>query len=58
MQDVAAALQAVHTRVRAAEERFGRVPGSVAFLAVSKTRPPEDLRAAFVEGQRPSARTT
>ena len=52
MQDVAAALQAVHTRVRAAEERFGRVPGSVALLAVSKTRPPEDLRAAFVEGQR------
>ena len=52
MQDVAAALQAVHTRVRVAEERFGRVPGSVALLAVSKTRPPEDLRAAFVEGQR------
>lgn len=51
MQDVAVALQAVHARVRAAEERFGRVPGSVALVAVSKTRPPEDLRAAFVEGQ-------
>ena len=52
MQDVAAALQAVQARIRSAEERFGRAPGSVALLAVTKTRPPEDLRAAFAAGQR------
>jgi hypothetical protein len=39
-------------RIAAAEARSGRPPGSVALLAVSKTRPAADLRAAWQLGQR------
>lgn len=49
--DVAARLQAVHARIRAAEQRFGRVPGSVRLLAVSKTQPPAAIAAAAAAGQ-------
>jgi hypothetical protein len=52
MDDIAGRLQAVRARLRAAEARFGRAPGSVALVAVSKTRPPADVRAAFAAGQR------
>ena len=49
--DVAARLQAVLARIRAAEQRFGRVPGSVRLLAVSKTQPPAAIAAAAAAGQ-------
>lgn len=52
MDDVAERLRAVQGRLRAAEARFGRPPGSVALLAVSKTRPPAEVREAFAAGQR------
>lgn len=45
-------LAEVHARIRAAESRFGRAPGSVALLAVSKQQPVEKLRAAYAAGQR------
>lgn len=50
--DVATHLQAVRERIRAAEARYGRAPGSVTLLAVSKQQPIERLRAAYAEGQR------
>jgi hypothetical protein len=48
----AARLSAVLARIRAAEQRFGRVPGSVALLAVSKTKPVAALAAVAAAGQR------
>jgi len=51
MSDIAARLAAVRERLRAAEARFGRTPGSVALLAVSKRQPPEALRQALAAGQ-------
>ncbi|MGD2082415.1 MAG: YggS family pyridoxal phosphate-dependent enzyme [Chromatiales bacterium] len=45
-------LHAVELRVRDACLRFGRDPGSVTLLAVSKTRPAGDVRAARACGQR------
>ena len=38
-------LRGVEARVRAAEVQFGRVPGSVQILPVSKTRPAEEIAA-------------
>jgi hypothetical protein len=52
MQGVSERLQVVRDRLRAAEGRFGRPAGSVALLAVTKTRPPADVREAFAAGQR------
>ncbi|MCG6862595.1 MAG: YggS family pyridoxal phosphate-dependent enzyme [Chromatiaceae bacterium] len=49
---VAERLVLVRERIRAAEERFGREPGSVALLAVSKKHGTEKIRAAFAAGQR------
>lgn len=49
---VGAALTAVRERIRAAEHRYGRDPGSVALLAVSKTQPPAAIAAAAAAGQR------
>jgi pyridoxal phosphate enzyme (YggS family) len=43
-------LQAVLARVRAAEQRFGRVPGSVQLLPVSKTRPAADIARVAAAG--------
>lgn len=51
MSGVAGRLARVHERIRAAEARFGRSPGSVALLAVSKRQPPEALREALAAGQ-------
>lgn len=45
-------LAAVRERIRRAEERFGRAPGSVALLAVSKKQEPAKIRAAHAAGQR------
>ncbi|MBK1726658.1 YggS family pyridoxal phosphate-dependent enzyme [Halorhodospira neutriphila] len=51
MTEIAARLEAVHRRVRAAEAEYGRRPGSVAVLAVGKRHPSEALRAAYAAGQ-------
>ncbi|OYV76043.1 MAG: YggS family pyridoxal phosphate enzyme [Chromatiales bacterium 21-64-14] len=40
----------VQARIRRAEIRYGRPPGSVALLAVSKGHGPEAIRAAFAAG--------
>ena len=45
-------LAAVRARVDAAAAACGRSPESVLLLAVSKTKPLEDLREAFAAGQR------
>ncbi len=52
MQDIPANLKEVTARIRAAELRFGRAPGSVQLLAVSKTQPAEAIRHAYLAGQR------
>ena len=48
---VAASLAAVRERIAAAERRFGRPPGSVALVAVAKTRPASLIREAWEAGQ-------
>ena len=50
-ETIAQHLQRVRERIRAAEARFGREPGSVRLLAVSKMQPAESIRAAFASGQ-------
>ena len=52
MTDVAASWKAVLDRVRAAETRAGRPPGSVEIVAVSKLQTPEAIRAAYAAGAR------
>ncbi len=52
MAAVAHALETVRRRVASAEQRYGRPPGSVALLAVSKTRPAMDIEEVAVAGQR------
>ena len=42
----------VRDRVAAAARRAGRDPSSITLIAVSKTRPPEDVRAAYAAGHR------
>jgi hypothetical protein len=49
---VGESLAAARARVRAAEARYGRPPGSVALLAVSKGQPAAAVRAAWAAGQR------
>ena len=44
-------MNSIHQRIRAACERAGRAPDSVTLLAVSKTHPPETIRAAADCGQ-------
>ena len=51
MHDVDSALNAVRNRIAELELRYGREPGSVALLAVSKTKPPEAVRSAIAAGQ-------
>jgi len=51
-RDIATNIARVAARIRAAETRFGREPGSVRLLAVSKTKPAEMARAAYAAGQR------
>lgn len=51
MNTVQERLERVLGRIREAELRYGRPAGSVQLLAVSKTRPPADLRAALAAGQ-------
>ena len=49
--EIAAGLSAVRQRLARALERAGRLPSSVRLVAISKTRPAEDVRAAFDAGQ-------
>ena len=49
---VADALAAVRERIAAAERHFERVPGSVALVAVAKTKPASLVREAWEAGQR------
>ncbi len=49
--DLAARLHAVLARIRAAEQRFQRPPGSVALLAVGKTQPAAAIAAVATAGQ-------
>ena len=51
MHDVGAALSTVRARIGELERRYRREPGSVALLAVSKTKPPEAVQAAIAAGQ-------
>ena len=44
--------QALVQRLREAEHRFGRAPGSVSLVAVSKTYPAEDVRVISELGQK------
>jgi hypothetical protein len=48
--DLAANLQAVRQRVSAAAQRSGRDPASVTIMAVSKSQPPDRIRAAAEAG--------
>jgi len=52
MGSIAENLQAVKSRIAAAERAAGRAPGAVALLAVSKTHPPALIRQALAAGQR------
>jgi len=49
---IADRLARVRERISALEARHGRPPGSVRLLAVTKTKPPEAVRAAYDAGQR------
>lgn len=44
-------IQTIGERIRAAEQRFGREPGSVSLLAVSKKHPAANIREALAAGQ-------
>lgn len=44
-------LQTIGERIRTAEQRFGRKPGSVQLLAVSKKHPADAIREALATGQ-------
>ena len=52
MPDLVHNLHAVEQRIALAAQLAGREPRSVALLAVSKTFPAEDVRAAHMAGQR------
>lgn len=51
MSSIADNIGSVTRRIQKATLQAGRAPGSVRLLAVSKTRPPEELRAAAGAGQ-------
>jgi len=45
-------LAAIHARIAAAEREYGRQPGSVTLLAVSKSQSADAVRAVYAAGQR------
>lgn len=51
MSSIEIRLAEVDSRIRSAEQRYNRLPGSVQLLAVSKTRPAADIREALAAGQ-------
>lgn len=52
MKNIGHCLQQVLDAIRAAEREFGRAPGSVTLVAVSKTRSAAEIREAAAAGQR------
>jgi pyridoxal phosphate enzyme (YggS family) len=52
MSDIAQRLDSVRQRITAASDQAGRDKEAVSLLAVSKTFPAEDVRAAYAAGQR------
>lgn len=52
MDSVQTNLKQIVDRIRQAEQRYGRTPGCVQLLAVSKTFPAGHIRAAMAAGQR------
>ena len=52
MSTISEGLQAITTRISAAATAAGRALEDIQLVAVSKTFPPEDIRAAFACGQR------
>lgn len=48
---IAQNIKAIQAKITDAEKKYSRQPGSVQLLAVSKTRPIEDIQAAFSENQ-------
>jgi pyridoxal phosphate enzyme (YggS family) len=52
LEAVAGRLEDVQRRIREAATRAGRSPDAVRLVAVSKTKPPEAIRAAYAAGQR------
>lgn len=44
-------IKSIRQQIKQLEQKYARTPGSVQLLAVSKTRPIEDVRAAFAENQ-------
>lgn len=51
-QAIVANLAAIRTRIHQAAERAGRQPADIELVAVSKTHPPEAIRAAYEADQR------
>ncbi|MBI3776503.1 MAG: YggS family pyridoxal phosphate-dependent enzyme [Gammaproteobacteria bacterium] len=51
MNHITQHLAVVRTRITQAEQRFGRTPGSVRLLAVSKSHPAAAIRAAYGANQ-------
>jgi len=51
LNSIRSRLEAVTKRISEAEQRFGRTPGAVGLIAVSKTRPAANIRAALACGQ-------
>jgi hypothetical protein len=52
MRELSSRLLAVQARIASAAANAGRRAGAVRLLAVSKTRPAEDVRALYAAGQR------
>ena len=52
MKNIGLLLTKMQEQLRFAEQQYGRPQGSVKLLAVSKTRPVEDIRAAYAAGQK------
>ena len=52
MTSIAQSLEEIRNRVTILERQYARPPGSVKVIAVSKTKPPEAVRAAAEAGQR------
>jgi pyridoxal phosphate enzyme (YggS family) len=52
LEAVAGRLEGVRRQIREAATRAGRPPDAVRLVAVSKTKPPEAIRAAYAAGQR------
>ena len=52
MQNIEKNLIQVRSQIEQAANRYQRSPGDISLLAVSKKKPPEDIRAAYAAGQR------